>query len=102
MTQGLVKAAEDEEKALEQSKMALDGKAVQQTFLPLLINKNGGKETTAELKEQFVHFYGYYEGADAVSGDYFDYKKLDSTGEEIDTDRLFLSDNDYNNMKEIL
>lgn len=77
MTQGLVKAAEDEEKALEQSKMALDGKAVQQTFLPLLINKNGGKETTAELKEQFVHFYGYYEGADAVSGDYFDYKKLD-------------------------
>jgi hypothetical protein len=23
------------------------------------------------------------------------YKKLDSTGEEIDTDRLFLSDNDY-------
>ena len=77
MTQGLVKAAEDEEKAMEQEKMALDGKAVQQTFLPLLTNDKGGKETTAQLKEKDCQFFGYYEGADAVSGDYFDYKKLD-------------------------
>ncbi len=77
MTAGLVKAAEDEEKALEQEKMALDGKAVQQTFLPLIQNNAGGKETTARLKENAVQIFGYYEGADAVSGDYFDYKKLD-------------------------
>ncbi len=77
MTDGLVKAAEDEEKAMEQEKMALDGKAVQQTFLPLLTTDKGGKKTTAELKEKDFHIFGYYEGADAVSGDYFDYKKLD-------------------------
>lgn len=77
MTDGLVKAAEDEEKAAEQEKMALDGKAVQQTFLPLNAAERGGKQTTAELKEKNVEIFGYYEGADAVSGDYFDYKKLD-------------------------
>lgn len=77
MTDGLVKAAEDEEKAMEQEKMALDGKAVQQTFLPLNTAERGGKQTTAELKEKNVEIFGYYEGADAVSGDYFDYKKLD-------------------------
>lgn len=77
MTDGLVKAAEDEEKAMEQEKMALDGKAVQQTFLPLLTTDKGSKQTTSELKEKDFHIFGYYEGADAVSGDYFDYKKLD-------------------------
>ena len=77
MTAALVKAAEDEEKALEQEKMALDGKAVQQTFLPLVQNDKGAKQTTARLTEKNILFSGYYEGADAVSGDYFDYKKLD-------------------------
>lgn len=77
MTAGLVKAAEEEEKAMEQEKMALDGKAVQQTFLPLMTSDKGAKMTTARLTEKNIQISGYYEGADAVSGDYFDYKKLD-------------------------
>lgn len=77
MTEGLVKAAEEEEKAAEHEKLALDGKSVQQTFLPLLDSEYGGKKTTAELLGKNIHLFGYYEGADAVSGDYFDYKNLD-------------------------
>ena len=77
MTSGLVRAAEEEEKALEQEKMSLDAKAVQQTFLPLSLSDRGGKQTTAVEKEKDFELFGYYEGADAVSGDYFDYKKLD-------------------------
>lgn len=77
MTRGLVKAAKDQKVAMEKEKMELDGKAVQQTFIPLNPNKEGRKETTAALNDKTCQFYGYYEGADAVSGDYFDYKKLD-------------------------
>lgn len=77
MTAGLVHAAEEEEKALEQEKLSLDAKAVQQTFLPLTASDKGGKKTTAEENEKNFQLFGYYEGADAVSGDYFDYKKLD-------------------------
>ena len=77
MTSGLVRAAEEEEKSLEQEKLSLDAKAVQQTFLPLSLTEKGGKKTTAEEKEKTFQLFGYYEGADAVSGDYFDYKKLD-------------------------
>lgn len=77
MTEGLVKAAEEEEKTAAQEKLALDGKSVQQTFLPLLDSNDGGKKTTAELKEKNIRLFGYYEGADSVSGDYFDYRNLD-------------------------
>lgn len=71
MTRSLVKAAEDE-------KLLMDGKIVQQAFLPLSSGARGGKLTIAELKEGPVQCFGYYEGASGVSGDYFDYKKLDS------------------------
>lgn len=71
MTHGLVKAALDE-------KLMMDGKVVQQTFLPLLTSGKGVKETIARLQEDKVECFGYYEGASGVSGDYFDYKKLDS------------------------
>ena len=70
MTRGLVKAAQDEH-------LLMDGKVVQQTFLPLHSDKNGNKQTTAELKDNLIECFGYYEGASGVSGDYFDYKKLD-------------------------
>lgn len=69
MTGQLAKAAEDE-------KLSLDGKAVQQAFLPLLPGKQK-TQTVAELKETNVECFGYYEGASGVSGDYFDYRKLD-------------------------
>ena len=70
MTHGLIHAAQEEH-------LLMDGKVVQQTFLPLLTGKTGSKETTAVLKEKTVECFGYYEGASGVSGDYFDYKKLD-------------------------
>ena len=69
MTGQLAKAAEDE-------KLSLDGKAVQNAFLPLLPGKHK-TQTVAELKEKNVECFGYYEGASGVSGDYFDYRKLD-------------------------
>jgi len=70
MTHGLIRAALDE-------KLLMDGKIVQQTFLPLA-SGNQGKQTIAQLKEAKVECFGYYEGASGVSGDYFDYKKLDN------------------------
>ncbi len=70
MTRGLVKAAMDE-------KLLMDGKVVQQTFLPLSSVK-GGKATTSVINDGTLKFYGYYEGASGVSGDYFDYKKLEN------------------------
>ena len=104
MTKGLVKGARDEERAkiayqraaverekaaraqaeeakaraeaAEMSIMNLDGQAVQKAFIPL-VSEGAEKDTVAELKEKEIQVYGYYEGTDAVSGDYFDYKKLD-------------------------
>ena len=70
MTRSLVKAAQDEH-------LLMDGQVVQRTFLPLSASANGAKETTSALIEKHVRFFGYYEGASGVSGDYFDYKKLD-------------------------
>jgi serine phosphatase RsbU (regulator of sigma subunit) len=70
MMHGLVKAALDEH-------LLMDGKVVQQTFLPLQTDAAGNKLSTAVLEDPSVQFFGYYEGASGVSGDYFDYKKLD-------------------------
>ena len=104
MTKGLVKGAKDERRAklaferaakdreraaraqaeeakaraeaAEMSIMNLDGQAVQKAFIPL-VSEGSEKETVAALNEKEIQVYGYYEGTDAVSGDYFDYKKLD-------------------------
>lgn len=76
MMRDLIKAAIEEKKAREKENMELDGKAVQQAFIPL-VKEDAGKSTTSDLKDNAVQIFGYYEGADAVSGDYFDYKKLD-------------------------
>lgn len=70
MTHELVSNAEEEA-------LTMDGKAVQNAFLPL---KNVGvreKSTISEFTDENVSCYGYYEGESGVSGDYFDYKKLD-------------------------
>ncbi|MCR5290828.1 MAG: SpoIIE family protein phosphatase [Treponema sp.] len=71
MTHGLIKAAQEEH-------LLIDGKVVQQTFLPLNVAGNGAKETTSKFKDTNIECFGYYEGASSVSGDYYDYKKLDS------------------------
>ena len=70
MTQELIRAAKDE-------RLLMDGRVVQQTFLPLVTGEDGTKGTFAKIDELNFRCFGYYEGATGVSGDYFDYKKLD-------------------------
>ena len=70
MTHELVANAEEE-------KLAMDGKAVQKAFLPLSDSDANNKKTTAEYQDNNIQCFGYYEGESGVSGDYFDYKKLD-------------------------
>ncbi|MBN2737776.1 MAG: SpoIIE family protein phosphatase [Spirochaetales bacterium] len=72
MTQGLVKAA-------EASKDLTVGKEVQKMFIPLGKNEAGKKGTIGEEINENIEIFGYYEGAKGVSGDYFDFIKLDNT-----------------------
>ncbi len=70
MTQGLVKAS-------EAAKMLTVGKEVQKMFIPLDRAADGSKGTTGRTDTPGAEFFGYYEGAKGVSGDYFDYEKID-------------------------
>ena len=72
MTQGLVKAA-------AMNKELLQGIDVQKGFLPLRQDARGGKASTAEEQHARLEIYGYYKGARGLSGDYFDFRKLDDT-----------------------
>ncbi len=70
MTHGLVKAA-------AASKDLTVGKEVQKMFIPLETDTTGKKLTCGSSSDANADFFGYYEGAKGVSGDYFDYIKLD-------------------------
>jgi len=70
MTHGLVKAA------LAASDLSI-GKEIQKKFIPLEVDSQGNKLTTGSKKTPNLDFFGYYEGAKGVSGDYFDYRDLD-------------------------
>lgn len=70
MTQGLVKAA-------VANKELIVGKEVQKMFIPLEQNAAGNKLTTGKEEGNDFEFFGYYEGAKGVSGDYYSYEKLD-------------------------
>ena len=70
MTRGLVLAA----KASEDLTI---GKEVQKKFIPLEIDREGNKLTSGFTDAKNAQFFGYYEGAKGVSGDYFDYQDLD-------------------------
>lgn len=70
MVHGLVEAA------VEQKELVA-GQEIQKTFLPLDSGKSGSKLSTGGAGNAFFRLFGYYEGADAVSGDYFDFRKLD-------------------------
>jgi len=70
MTHGLVKAA------LAASDLSI-GKEIQKKFIPLEVDNHGNKLTTGFKKTPNLNFFGYYEGAKGVSGDYFDYRDLD-------------------------
>ncbi|MDC7221897.1 MAG: SpoIIE family protein phosphatase [Spirochaetales bacterium] len=67
-------------KAAEASKELTVGKDMQKAFIPLeerLVGDSKRKLTTGFKEDGNLVFYGYYEGAKGVSGDYFDYRKLD-------------------------
>jgi serine phosphatase RsbU (regulator of sigma subunit) len=70
MTHGLIKAA-------AAAKDLTVGKELQKMFIPLETDTFGNKLTTGSIEDDRTHFFGYYEGAKGVSGDYFDYKQLD-------------------------
>ncbi len=70
MTDGLVAAA-------SASKDLTMGKEIQKMFLPLEVDSSGKKLTCSQTNDDSVEFFGYYEGSRGVSGDYFDYIKLD-------------------------
>ncbi len=70
MTHGLVDAA-------LQAKNLTVGKEVQTKFIPLQTDERGITLTTGAMQDNGIEFFGYYAGADELSGDYFDYKKLD-------------------------
>lgn len=57
--------------------LQLDGKAVQERFIPLMDGEGGRKLPVVKLNEEKLDLYAFYKGDSAVSGDYFDYKKLD-------------------------
>ncbi|MDR2313878.1 MAG: SpoIIE family protein phosphatase [Spirochaetaceae bacterium] len=70
MTHGLVKAA------IAASDLSL-GKEIQKKFIPLELDREGNKLSSGFKDAKNVRFFGYYEGAKGVSGDYFDYQDLD-------------------------
>lgn len=71
MSHGLAKAA-------EAAKELTVGKDIQKQFVPLQLNAKGAKTTIGIEDAGKARFFGYYEGAKSVSGDYFTYMKLDA------------------------
>jgi len=70
MTYGLVKAA------MAASDLSI-GKEIQKKFIPLEVDHEGNKQSSGFKNTNNLNFFGYYEGAKGVSGDYFDYRDLD-------------------------
>jgi serine phosphatase RsbU (regulator of sigma subunit) len=70
MTRGLAKAA------VAAADLLL-GKEIQKKFIPLELDSEGNKLSYGSKTTEHLDFFGYYEGAKGVSGDYFDYIDLD-------------------------
>ncbi|MDR1239402.1 MAG: SpoIIE family protein phosphatase [Treponema sp.] len=70
MTHNLVKAA------LASQDLSI-GKEIQKKFIPLELDREGNKLSSGYKDTKNARFFGYYEGAKGVSGDYFDYQDLD-------------------------
>jgi hypothetical protein len=72
MTEGLVKAA-------KASKELVVGKGVQKMFIPLDVAPGSKtKLSTGHIDERLFEVFGYYEGAKGVSGDYWDFKSINT------------------------
>ena len=76
MTQALADAA-DREKELTV------GKEMQKMLIPLETDSLGRKLAHGGRKTKKADFFGYYEAANGVSGDYFDYLRLDANNYAI-------------------
>ena len=63
--------------AAEDDYLNKDGKKVQNRFIPLTEIDGGEKLPFAKLQEEKLELFAFYKGDSDVSGDYFDYKKLD-------------------------
>ncbi|GMO45368.1 MAG: SpoIIE family protein phosphatase [Termitinemataceae bacterium] len=70
MTHGLVKAA------MASQDLSI-GKEIQKKFIPLEVDTTGNKLSHGFTDTKNVQFFGYYEGAKGVSGDYFNYQNID-------------------------
>jgi hypothetical protein len=70
MVHNLVKAS------LAQQDLSI-GKEIQKKFIPLELDAEGNKLSSGFKDTPRAQFFGYYEGAKGVSGDYFDYQDLD-------------------------
>jgi len=70
MIEGLVKGAET-------NKDLMFGKETQKAFIPLERISEDAKKPYGMLQTDHASFFGYYEGAKGVSGDYFTYQELD-------------------------
>jgi hypothetical protein len=70
MTRSLAQAA------LTASDLSI-GKELQKKFIPLDLDREGNKLSSGYKDTPNAHFFGYYEGAKGVSGDYFNYLDLD-------------------------
>ncbi|MCL1837323.1 MAG: SpoIIE family protein phosphatase [Treponema sp.] len=69
MTHGLIEAA------ATASDLSV-GREIQKKFLPLDLDKNGSKISSGYRETKNAVFFGYYDGAKGISGDYFDYREL--------------------------
>ncbi len=63
--------------AAEAKKELTVGKEIQKRFIPLEMGKDGSKLSTGSKFTDYVDFFGYYEGAKGVSGDYFDFIEIE-------------------------
>lgn len=70
MIEGLVTKAKAD-------KQMLIGREIQKQFLPLEVGPDGQKGSTGGITSEVIELYAFYEGAATVSGDYFDWQKLD-------------------------
>jgi HAMP domain-containing protein len=70
MTQGLAAAA-------TASKDLVVGQETQKSFISLDVSADGRKGNVGGLRTKNLEVFGFYEGARTVSGDYFEYVKLD-------------------------
>lgn len=56
----------------------VDGQKVQNCFIPLDVGENYEKTSFAHFNEDKLEMFAFYKGDSKVSGDYFDYRKLDN------------------------